>query len=301
MTLLLMSLMANFAVAAPSGQDIADAASWHLQHLPTLNRNDCSGLVESVFDKAGMAFPGNTASFWAEAERWGKTHKRAPKPGDLAFFDYTYDKNGNDRVDDALTHIAVVRAVEADGTIVMVHKGGKGITELRLNLDKPEVHIENGKVLNSYLRARDYGIPEGPRMAGQLVRGFATMTADSGGSAEATPEDSGRPKQARSILVEAYGSGTSDALDQQQSALTGTKAANLGELSCEELWRVRNTVFARHGYAFGTDKARVYFGLQEWYQRNPLITQDTVDRHLTRSDRKNVERVLKAEEKAGCN
>jgi hypothetical protein len=167
----------GFGVAA------ADAAMHYLRHRPPGQfRNDCSGFVMAVFDRAGHPVSGNSRSFWADAKARGDVHHRKrPEPGDVAFFDNTYDRNGNGRRDDALTHVAVVVEVDEDGTILLAHGGtSKGRSELRMNLKHPHDRLgPDGQVYNDWLRARRRGEPEnGAYLSAELFKGFATFTPD---------------------------------------------------------------------------------------------------------------------------
>ena len=72
---------------------------------------------------------------------------------------------------------------------------------------------------------------------------------------------------------------------------------HLRGLDCESLWFLRNAVFARHGYAFITDKARDAFRQQLWYTRDPQVTRDTVAPLLTTNDRYNVSLIQAAEQR----
>jgi hypothetical protein len=158
---------------------IVDSAR-HYLHTPTRGyRDDCSGFVMAVLDRAGMPISGNTASIytWAD-ERGAVHHRKRPSPGDLVFFDDTYDRNHNGRRDDALSHIAVVLEVERDGTILMAHDGtSSGRTTFRMNLESPELRAaSDGTVLNDWLRARRDSDPKGTGyLAGELWRAFATV------------------------------------------------------------------------------------------------------------------------------
>lgn len=141
-------------------------------------RQDCSGLVEAALAAAGYDFAGSSAMLFEAARDAGVLHRRRlPFPGDVAFFDDTYDRNGNGRRDDPLSHVAVVEAVAEDGTITLVHVGSKGVVRFRMNLRRPEERsTEGGVVLNDYLRARTPG--DGPRtryLAGELWVGFASF------------------------------------------------------------------------------------------------------------------------------
>ena len=160
------------------GDEVAKAASYYLKNETTGFRNDCSGFVCASLDRAGLQLTGSTRSMWDRAKAEGATHRRKlPEPGDLAFFDNTYDRNKNGRFDDPLSHIAVVVDVEPDGTIYMAHDGtGRGRSTLTMNLNQPDLRAtEDGKVLNDWLRRKRPGDPPSARyLAGELWRGFAS-------------------------------------------------------------------------------------------------------------------------------
>jgi hypothetical protein len=155
---------------------VRDAALWSLRNPVATVRRDCSSLVMAILLRAGVRVSGGSASFWLDAQREGRVVAQAV-PGDLAFFDLTYDANRNGRVDDELTHVAVVVAIEANGTVVMVHRGSGEIKELRMNLARPDVAQDEGRVLNDPLRSPAYGPRQGMRLAGQLFHGFARPPA----------------------------------------------------------------------------------------------------------------------------
>jgi hypothetical protein len=163
-------------------QRIVEAARHYLRHPTRGFRDDCSGFVMAVLDRAGHPMAGNTASFYAWAQEQGALHRRKrPSPGDLAFFDDTYDRNHNGRNDDGLTHIAVVLEVSSDGTILLAHDGTSGgRTTLRMNLAAPDERLgPDGEVRNDWLRAKRDSDPRGTRyLAGELWTGFATIPED---------------------------------------------------------------------------------------------------------------------------
>ena len=141
-------------------------------------RFDCSGLVEASLAKAGCAFTGSSADLFEKARAAGVLHRRrVPEVGDVAFFDDTYDRNGNGRLDDPLSHVAVVESVDADGTVHMVHVGSKGVVRLVMNLRDPSTRAdEAGKTLNDYLRAQSKRDPARTRyLAGELWVGFGSF------------------------------------------------------------------------------------------------------------------------------
>ena len=134
-------------------------------------RYDCSGMVAAAYAAGGAReLRGGSRDLYAAAEADGLLHTRPrPLPGDVAFFDNTYDRNRNGRRDDPLTHVGVVESVSADGTITVVHLGSKGVRRLQMNLERPD-----DPAVNSALRAtRDRD--GGPVLAGELWRGFGSL------------------------------------------------------------------------------------------------------------------------------
>lgn len=114
---------------------------------------------------------------WEQAVRDSRIESR-PRPGYLVFFDYTWDANRNGRRDDRLTHVAVVASVTPQGTVYMAHHGRRGIRTLRMNVRQPHRHrTRGGRLLNDFLRDRNYGGPRSPSLASQLVRGYARPPA----------------------------------------------------------------------------------------------------------------------------
>ena len=141
-------------------------------------RFDCSGLVEAALAKAGRPQSGSSAMFYDSARHAGVLHRRRrPTPGDIAFFDNTYDRDKNGVNDDAITHTAVVTAVSTNGTVEMVHTGSAGVVKLTMNLLHPhDQSDEGGGVLNDYLRAKSKRDPHGTKyLAGELWVGFASF------------------------------------------------------------------------------------------------------------------------------
>ncbi len=145
----------------------------------TAYRFDCSGLVEAALASAGLEETGSSAMLFERARELGVLHhRRAPKPGDVAFFDNTYDRDGNGRNDDSLTHSAVVVNVSSDGTVDMVHVGSKGVTELRMNLRNPHDLDVDGVRQNDYLRSKSGRDPANTEyLAGELWVGFGSFWA----------------------------------------------------------------------------------------------------------------------------
>lgn len=178
-TLILLSLALAAGhpaeASAPVGQRIASVAMHYLLEKPRLAVRACTGLVQAVLADSGRQIRGSVADQWRELDGEGRTHwNPTPEPGDLAFFDRTYDRNGNGRVDDPLTHVAIVVSVDEEGTIKMVHYGQGTISTLWMNLNYANLRTLDGKPLNSPVAKPGYGRPD-QQLTGQLWHGFATI------------------------------------------------------------------------------------------------------------------------------
>ena len=141
-------------------------------------RFDCSGLVEASLAKAGRPQTGSSAMLYDAARESGVLHRRRrPTPGDIAFFDNTYDRDKNGVNDDAISQTAVVTAIHGNGTVEMVHTGSGGVVKLTMNLLHPHDHNDGGGgVINDYLRAKSKRDPSGTEyLAGELWVGFASF------------------------------------------------------------------------------------------------------------------------------
>jgi hypothetical protein len=91
---------------------------------------DCTGVVRAAYAFGGVDlayrfsdYSGNGVSrLYLTLRDSGLLYAvRYPAPGDLIFWDNTYDRNGNGRADDDLTHVGLVVSVEPDGTISYLH------------------------------------------------------------------------------------------------------------------------------------------------------------------------------------
>ena len=142
------------------------------------HRYDCSGFVSAAYDRAGIDLQGlSSAALFERAKEIGVFHRRRiPRPGDVAFFDDTYDRDGDGRLNDRLTHVAVVEKVDDDGTITLIHKGGSGVGRTQMNLRHRHVHKRDGVLLNSYLRHKTSHDRRRTRyLTGELWQGFASF------------------------------------------------------------------------------------------------------------------------------
>ena len=78
-----------------------------------------------------------------------------PRPGDVVFWDNTYDRNGDGRWNDSLTHAGIVIRSYGDGRVDYVHHNYReGIVVARMDLGSPEVHRTGGRLVNSPMRMK---------------------------------------------------------------------------------------------------------------------------------------------------
>jgi cell wall-associated NlpC family hydrolase len=149
---------------------------------PTVT-DDCAGLVRTGYRAAGVELrgdgrPGENAvtALHRLSQTRGALHRHTPQPGDLVFFRETYDRDGDRKRDDGLTHIGVVEAAGADGTVSFVHRTNTGVRRSRLNLRQPALRASaSGEVLNDYLRRAEKGVKGARgRFTGELFAGYAS-------------------------------------------------------------------------------------------------------------------------------
>jgi hypothetical protein len=324
---LFMCLSTGPAAHASDAQGLATSATWFDRYKPDLSREDCSGLVSDILNRAGFDIYGTVTTIHAWASRRGWIHHpQRLQAGDVVFWDRTYDSNDNGRADDKLTHIGVVVAVNGHGTATVVHRGSsQGISTVRMNLEKPDVYRDGDDVLNSYLVRKTYAGEDGPRLTGQLFAGVARVGSWSSPQRVATAARTARPPMPMPHVVpmatihrQPEGSRrevrAAAKVDRQSNhprhgrpgAMTvarvryGTPLTDyeVRRLDCDELWWTRNAVFARHGYAFGHEKTQAAFNAEGWYQRNPEVRLNTIRGLLSDIDQRNVRLVLSYER--GC-
>ncbi len=144
--------------------------------------DDCTGLVRAVFEPLGVnllaeAAPGDNGvtAMWRFAAKHGRIFEGGrPLPGDLVFFKETYDLNRDGHTNDGLTHIGLVEDVEADGTVLVIHRVARGVVRYRMNLANPtQLRTADGRRLNDWLRTEAPGSK--PRLTAELFAGYATL------------------------------------------------------------------------------------------------------------------------------
>lgn len=153
---------------------------------------DCIGFVEAVYQAEGLPLraamirvaPRETsgvAAAFALVERDGAVFGGGgewPRPGDLVFWHDTWDRDGNGRADDPLTHVGIVEQVASGtGTVTFLHRAGRAVERGFMTLDQPDRwRAADGTVLNTPLRTKGKGPrPDVPVLAGELFGGYGHL------------------------------------------------------------------------------------------------------------------------------
>jgi cell wall-associated NlpC family hydrolase len=174
---------------APGGREavLATARSLVGQSQLTVKgrkyQSDCIGLVLAAYGQVGITFRGSAlagdngvTSLYRYAQTQGRVYTRGrPVPGDVVFFRETYDQNRDGRRNDGLTHVGLVDAVDADGTVTVIHRVKRGVVRYRMNVARKDVARDSktGAVINDVLR------PPGPGrrqvLTGQLFVAYGSL------------------------------------------------------------------------------------------------------------------------------
>ena len=176
---------------APSRSAIVQTAA-KLVGAKTMNSNgrriayDCAGVTRAIFLKHGIDLydsepidsrANGVRIIHAHIRQQGTFHQGpVAHPGDLIFFDNTWDYNGDGKVNDPLTHIGIVELQEPDGTVVFISRVAGAVERYHMNLGLPHVHkTADGRILNDYLRRKDAIDPANTGyLTGELFAQFAT-------------------------------------------------------------------------------------------------------------------------------
>jgi hypothetical protein len=190
-------------VPSPKGPQLAPGApvleaarglvgATRIQHGGRSFNDDCSGFVRASFSAVDVDLfalaperPGENGVrlIHGFVERYGFLHQGPmPLPGDLVFFDDTWDRNRNGVLDDPLTHVAIVESIEPGGTFVVLHRSNRGVVREPMNLSRPHDHKdEHGRVVNAWLRGKLRGeAPDTPHLMGELFAGFGAVGVPAG-------------------------------------------------------------------------------------------------------------------------
>ena len=147
---------------------------------------DCAGVTRAIFLKHGIdLYSGEPIDPHANGVRIIHAHIRQQgtfhqgpvvHPGDLVFFDNTWDFNRDGKVNDPLTHVGIVERQEPDGTVVFISRVAGAVERYHMNLALPHVHkTADGRILNDYLRRKDVIDPaDTGYLSGELFAQFAT-------------------------------------------------------------------------------------------------------------------------------
>jgi hypothetical protein len=116
--------------------------------LGTHPKLDCSGFVLAAYRAAGLQVTLDPASGAARNRSVALLETGSapstPRPGDLAFFHDTFDRNRNGRVDDGITHVALVETVDGD-RVTLLHRGRR-VERMRMDLGDPSSRAGNDQV-----------------------------------------------------------------------------------------------------------------------------------------------------------
>jgi hypothetical protein len=147
---------------------------------------DCAGVTRAIFLKHGIdLYSGEPSDPNANGVRLIHAHIRQQgtfhqgpvvHPGDLVFFNNTWDYNGDGKVNDPLTHIGIVERQEPDGTVVFISRVAGAVERYHMNLALPHVHeTADGRIINDYLRRKNVIDPANTGyLTGELFAQFAT-------------------------------------------------------------------------------------------------------------------------------
>jgi hypothetical protein len=147
---------------------------------------DCAGVTRAIYLQHGIDLYESAAHdpqangvrlIYNHLRQYGRLHQGpVVAPGDLVFFDNTWDVNGDGLVNDRLTHVGVVERIERDGSVVFVSRVANAIKRYRMNLTHPHRHqASDGRILNDYMRRKQPGHSETTSvLTGELFAFFGT-------------------------------------------------------------------------------------------------------------------------------
>ncbi len=132
---------------------------------------DCTGVVLAIYYYAGIdlardfaKYSGNGVTRLYKSLEQEKLlyNTSLPETGDIIFWDNTYDRNEDGRLNDPLTHAGMVVTAKKDCTIEYIHHNyRKGIIIEYMNLLNPDVfqQLDKGEmmIINSPMRMKTPG------------------------------------------------------------------------------------------------------------------------------------------------
>jgi hypothetical protein len=157
---------------------------------------DCALFIGAVFAAGGVDLfaeardtDGGVRAIYRYVQRRGRLRPRGPPAaGDLVFFDNSYDRNGDGRANDRLTHMGLVDEVRPDGTMFVIHSTNHGIVREPMNLSRPhDLTNGRGERINAFLRRKH---PREParlahrHLMSELFAGFGSVFAVETASAD---------------------------------------------------------------------------------------------------------------------
>jgi hypothetical protein len=127
---------------------------------------DCTGTILAAYYGAGIdlqaEFSRYTGNGVARLYKLAAAHELiytgdSPRPGDVIFWDNTYDRNGDGAWNDQLTHAGVVIRAYEDGSVDYVHHNYRdGIVVARMSLASPDTHQAGSALINSPMRMKSH-------------------------------------------------------------------------------------------------------------------------------------------------
>jgi hypothetical protein len=147
---------------------------------------DCAGVTRAVFLRHGIDLydsepidphANGVQIIHAHIKEQGTFHQGpVAHPGDLVFFDNTWDYNGDGKANDPLTHVGIVERQEPDGTVVFISRVAGAVERYHMNLTLPHIHkTADGRILNDYLRRKNVRDSDNiSYLTGQLFAQFAS-------------------------------------------------------------------------------------------------------------------------------
>ncbi|MBH0208365.1 MAG: hypothetical protein HP495_07590 [Nitrospira sp.] len=150
-------------------------------------RYDCAGVTRAIFLEHGIDLYRSSPSevhvngvrlIHNHVRQHGILHQNTDaRPGDLVFFDNTWDFNGDGLLNDPLTHVGIVEQIESDGTVTFISRVAGAVARYRMNLNQPHVHkTAEGRLLNDYIRRKRPTDPENTaRLTGELFSFYGNL------------------------------------------------------------------------------------------------------------------------------